>query len=142
MTKSLVVDASFTFKLLFPGPLQATVHELMTEWVNDGYTLYAPTLWVYETTSALYKMINLTSLTPDEGQRALTLAQGLGVQLIPPNDAQTRLALSWTVRLDRTAAYDSFYLALAETLRCELWTADKRLRNAANQPWVRGIDDI
>jgi predicted nucleic acid-binding protein len=86
-------------------------------------------------------MINLKSLTPDEGQRALTLAQGLGVQLIPPNDAQTQLALSWTVRLGRTAAYDSFYLALAETLRCELWTADKRLRNAANQTWVRGVVD-
>jgi predicted nucleic acid-binding protein len=140
MTKSLVVDASFTFKLLLPGPLQAPVHKLMTEWENDGYTLYAPTLWIYETTSALCKMIRLSNLAPDKGRRALALAHGLGLQLISPNDAQTRLALDWTVRLKRTAAYDSFYLALAETLRCELWTADKHLRNAVNQPWVRVIE--
>ena len=140
MTRSLVVDTSFTFKLLLPGPQQSAVHRLMTEWENEGYTLYAPTLWVYETTSALCKMIRLANLTPDEGQQALTLSQELGVQLIPPNDAQNRLALNWTVRLKRTAAYDSFYLALAETLRCELWTADKHLHNTVNQPWVRVIE--
>jgi hypothetical protein len=38
------------------------------------------------------------------------------------------------------AAYDSFYLGLAERLGCELWTADRRLRNAVDLPWVRGID--
>ena len=141
MTKSLVVDASLTFKLLLPDPQRAAVQKLVTGWERDGYTLCAPTLWVYETTSALCKMMNLRKLAPDKGQRALTSAQGLGVQLIPPDDAQTRLALDWTVRLRRTAAYDSFYLALAETLRCDLWTADKRLRNAVNQPWVRWIDD-
>lgn len=141
MTKSLVVDASFTFKLLLPGPSQAAIHRLMTEWENDGYTLYAPTLWIYETTSALCNMIRLSNLAPDKGLRALALAQGLGVQLISPDDAQTRLAFDWTVRLRRAAAYDSFYLALAETLRCELWTADERLRNAVDQPWVRWIDD-
>ena len=50
---------------------------------------------------------------------------------------QARLAFDWTVRLKRAAAYDSFYLALAETMECELWTAEKRLCNAVDQPWVR-----
>jgi predicted nucleic acid-binding protein len=40
------------------------------------------------------------------------------------------------MQLKRAAAYDSFYLALAETLRSELWTADKRLVNAAGVSWV------
>ncbi len=39
---------------------------------------------------------------------------------------------------ERAAAYDSFYLAAAETLGCELWTADRRLVNdRGNQPWVK-----
>jgi hypothetical protein len=38
---------------------------------------------------------------------------------------------------DRAAAYDSSYLALAESLQCDLWTMDERLRNAVNLPWVR-----
>jgi predicted nucleic acid-binding protein len=39
--------------------------------------------------------------------------------------------------LNRAAAYDSFCLALAEAMQCELWTADRRLVNAVNLPWVR-----
>ena len=29
------------------------------------------------------------------------------------------------------------YLALTESLGCELWTADRRLCNAVDLPWVR-----
>ncbi len=50
-----------------------------------------------------------------------------------------RLAFDWTVRLNQAAAYDSFYLALAEALRCELWTADQHLYDAVGQPWVRWV---
>jgi predicted nucleic acid-binding protein len=44
--------------------------------------------------------------------------------------------LAWTRRLNRAAAYDSFYLAVAESLGCELWTADQRLSKAVDLPWV------
>ena len=141
MAKSLVVDASFAFNLVLPGPRQARFQTLMTDWKNDGYELCAPTLWVYEITSALGKVIHFGQITPEEGQRALVLAERLGVQLIPPNDVQARLALDWTVRLNRAAAYDSFYLALAETLQCEMWTADKRLYNTVELSWMHWAGD-
>jgi len=137
----LVVDASFAFRLILPGPQQAPFQDLATEWKHGGYELCAPTLWVYEITSALCKVVRCGEITLDQGQRALMLAQRLGVQLIPPDDAQARLAFDWTVRLNRAAAYNSFYLALAETLECELWTADKHLCNAVDQPWVRRVGD-
>jgi predicted nucleic acid-binding protein len=54
-----------------------------------------------------------------------------------PGEEQASRAFAWTRRLDRAAAYDSFYLALAEELNCDLWTVDHRLASAANQPWVR-----
>jgi len=139
MTKSLVVDASFAFKLILPGPQQLPFRNLLTQWKRDGYALCAPDLWVYEITSALCKAVRFGELVPTEGQRALMLAQRLGIRLIPPDDAQARLAFDWTVRLNRAAAYDSFYLALAETLQCELWTADRRLYNAVNLPWVQWV---
>jgi predicted nucleic acid-binding protein len=141
MTKSLVVDASFAFKLILPGPRQAHFRELMTRWKQDSYEVYAPTLWAYEMTSALCKVVHFGQLRPDEGTRALALAQGLDVRLIPPDDTQARLAFDWTMRLNRAAAYDSFYLALAETLGCELWTTDRHLYNAVAQPWVRLVSD-
>lgn len=139
MTGRLVVDASFAFRLILPGPLQASFRERVAQWKNDGSELYAPTLWLYEMTSALCKAVRLGDLTPGEGRQALALAQRLGVRLIPPDDILARSAFEWTVRLNRAAACEGFYLALAEALQCELWTADLRLRNAVDLPWVRGV---
>ena len=128
--------ASVAFRLILPGPQQVHYRSLMTQWVHDGRQLLAPTLWVCEMTSALCKAVRLGELSREAGQRALGLAQALGIELMHPDDNQVRLAFEWTVSLNRAAAYDSFYLALAETLGCELWTADKRLTRAVNRPWV------
>ena len=141
MIKYLVIDASLAFRLILPGPHQERCRALVTQWHTEGYALCAPTLWIYEITSALCKGVHFGQITRDEGQQALTLAQKLGVQLFPPDDAQTRLAFDWTMQLERAAAYDSFYLALAKTLRSELWTADKRLVNAAGVSWIHLIHD-
>ncbi len=50
------------------------------------------------------------------------------------------LQLGWELarRYDRPQAYDCFYLALAEILDTELWTADRRFYNAvtADEPRV------
>jgi predicted nucleic acid-binding protein len=134
---SLVLDASFAFRLIVPGPRQNAYESLMTGWKRDGYESCAPTLWVYEMTLALCKVVRLGQLSVDDGRRALAQSQRLHLHLIPTDDAQARLAFDWTFRLNRTAAYDSFYLALAETLGCELWTADQRLHSGVGQPWVR-----
>jgi predicted nucleic acid-binding protein len=137
----LVIDASFAFRLLLPGPDQERCRALVTQWHAEGCVLCAPMLWLHEITSALCKGVHFGHITRDEGQQALILAQKLGVQLFPPGEAQTTSAFAWTMQRKRAAAYDSFYLALAKTLRCELWTADKRLANAAGVSWVHLIPD-
>ncbi|MCD6343977.1 MAG: type II toxin-antitoxin system VapC family toxin [Anaerolineae bacterium] len=139
MSKYLVIDASFAFNLILPGPRQKSCQTLVTQWHRDGYVLCAPTLWLYEITSALCKGVHFGQITRAEGKQTLLLAQKLGVQLFPPDDAQTALAFNWTMQLKRAAAYDSFYLALAKTLRTDLWTANKRLVNAAGVSWVHLI---
>jgi predicted nucleic acid-binding protein len=141
MPEPLVVDASFTFRLVLPGPEQDRFRLLVDGWLRDGYELHAPTLWVYEMTSALCKVVRFGELTPAEGRHSLALAQTLGIQLMPPDIDQVRTAFDWTLRLDRAAAYGSFYLALAESLRCDLWTADRHLCNAVEQSWVRWAGD-
>jgi len=67
MPKPLVVDASFAFRLLVPGPQQDLFRSLVAQWLRDGYELYAPTLWLYEITSALCKVVRFRELTPEEG---------------------------------------------------------------------------
>ena len=109
----------------------------------DGDTTYVPALWCYETTSTLTKLIHFKALTEAEAIRALNLISALEVELIPPDSNQAQRAFDWTLRLRRAAAYDSFYLALAETTSDGLWTADERLYNATKSlvPWVHWAGD-
>lgn len=137
MPSTLVVDAGLALKLVLPGPEQSRLQALADEWRRDGAALVAPDLWLYEVTSALAKAVHFEVLTEDEGRRALGLLHKLEVRLVPPDGAQAALAYDWTLRLRRAGAYDSFYLALAETLGVDLWTTDRRLRAAVGQPWVR-----
>ena len=141
MTESLVIDATCAVLLVVPGPDQARYEDLFGGWQRAGHDLYAPGLWIYEVTSALCKAVRFGGLKDAEASRCLTQALNLGVRLVAADEAQVRAAFAWTVRLHRAAAYDSFYLALAESLGCELWTADRRLCNAVDLPWVRSMEE-
>jgi predicted nucleic acid-binding protein len=142
MPKPLVIDASLIFRLILPGTDQPAVQSLVARWLTDGYQLFAPSLWAYELTSALCKAVHFGQVTAEEGERVLALARRLGVQLIAPHDDLVRSAFAWTLRLERAAAFDSFYQALAERLECELWTAERRLCYAVDLPWVRLPDAL
>ena len=143
MPRSLVVDASFTLRMILPGPRRDAFRSQMELWLQEEYTLHAPTLWVYEMTSALCKGAYFDLLTAEEAERSLSVLQELAIELVPPDaqGLQNRRAFAWTRRLNRAAAYDSFYLALAEAMHCDLWTADRRLCNAVDLPWVRFVEE-
>jgi predicted nucleic acid-binding protein len=57
--------------------------------------------------------------------------RALGVELVPMTADRARSALRWAARVRQSRAHDGFYLAVAEELGTELWTADQRLANAA-----------
>ncbi|MCA9972015.1 MAG: type II toxin-antitoxin system VapC family toxin [Anaerolineales bacterium] len=139
MTTSLVVDASLTLNFLVPGAAHAQLYPLFEQWQVAGVALAAPTLWAYEMTSNVNKLVHFGLITAAEGNRLLKLLPALNVQLVVPDDELRSNAYRWTRQLNRAAAYDSFYLALAERLNCDFWTADQRLVRAVNQPWVKSI---
>ncbi len=62
MRQTRVIDASFAIKTVLPGPLQTPLRSLMTQWMRDGDTIYAPALWRYETTSTLTKLVHFKDL--------------------------------------------------------------------------------
>lgn len=137
----VVIDASLALKLVLPDPQREHASALVARLMSQGSELVAPALWAYETTSTLCKAVHFGQLTPDEGRRALSQLLGLGVRLVAPDAGQNRQALEWTLRLKRASAYDSYYLALAEALKCDLWTVDRRLFNAVDLSWVRWAGD-
>jgi predicted nucleic acid-binding protein len=137
----VVIDANLALKLVLPDPQREHASALVARLMSQGSELVAPALWAYETTSTLCKAVHFGQLTPDEGRRALSQLLGLGVRLVVPDAGQNRQALEWTLRLKRASAYDSYYLALAEALKCDLWTFDRRLFNAVDLSWVRWAGD-
>ena len=114
MIRSLVVDASFVMRSVLPGPLREPVKTLLAGWQDRGDTIQVPALWY-----------------------------SFDFAVMAPDAAQVQRAFDWTLRLRRAAAYDSFYLALAETTSDGLWTADERLYNATRSlvPWVHWAGD-
>ena len=52
-------------------------------------------------------------------------------------------ALALALGLNQSSAYDTAYLALAESLSCEMWTADRRFARSAGTrfPQVRWIGE-
>jgi len=79
---------------------------------------------------------------PQDARRSLEEALSLGIELLDPPDLSLR-ALDLAARFDHPAAHDAHYLALAEMLKGEFWTADERLHNAIQEdfPNIRWLGD-
>lgn len=141
MTTYLTIDAGIAFKLIAPHPHRQLYVELVSQWQQEDYQLCAPTLWVYEITSAFAKMAHFGHLSSEISREGLDLALRLNVELVSPDIGMARRAFAWTEQLQRAAAYDSFYLALAEARGCDLWTVDKRVVRAVDEPWVKLVEE-
>jgi predicted nucleic acid-binding protein len=134
-----VIDASLVIKAILPNPEFARCQTVLAQ-LKDR-RLIVPALWIYEITSALAR----AQLTASEARSALHQAMSLGVQVILPGETQANLAFDQTLQLNRAAAYDSFYLATANALDADFWTADQRLVHSFqdNKPaWLHGIDEV
>ncbi|MEZ0396569.1 MAG: type II toxin-antitoxin system VapC family toxin [Anaerolineales bacterium] len=143
MEHLLVLDASVVLKAILPNPLQGHCQALIATFAEVQPV--APALWGYETTSVLAKAVHFEQITEAEGRQALAQLAALNVQLFPPTFEQNQAALTWALRLKRAAAYDGYYLALAQSLDCDFWTADGRLFQSLKEEklkWLHWIEEI
>lgn len=127
--KSAVIDANIAVYCVIPSLPHAAALALLEKLVRQEVELYVPHLWLAEVTTAIRKLIAAHNLTPESGGMALEAALNLPVQVIPEDAGTCRRALFWADRLGQTAAYDAIYLALAESLSADLYTADRKLFN-------------
>ena len=141
----LVIDANLAVRTLIPLG-DGVALRLVECWQQEDRRLFAPELWLAETTSVIRRMAYAGMITSQEGMCALQDIAALGVQVVAADVALCVAAYQWSERLNQAKAYDGFYLALAERLRAEqnspveFWTADSRLYHQAQQvgvSWVR-----
>ena len=125
-----VVDASLAVKWLVEEEDSEKAHALSSAWADSGIKVAAPHLMLAEVANALHRKVVGGEI---ELESATGILEDLGAHEIefhnPPNIHAGALRLA--DRLDQGAVYDSIYLALAERLDCELWTADRRFYRAA-----------
>lgn len=140
----VVLDANLGVALAIETPDSELVERRMMQWQDEDDELYVPTLWAYEVANALYRMITAKRIQPDQAKAALGFLFSSGVVRMDLGRDLHEAALVWASRMGQGAAYDAHYIALAEHLNGEFWTADRRLVNVARQlglAWVHHIQE-
>ena len=132
--KPLMIDANLALYALNPTvPVQRQVLDRFAAWHREGRAWYAPHLWRLEVASGLRKMVRAGMLSETEAQTLLDLVFSWEITVIPVDEHLLRQAFAWSGRLRDWVIYDSVYLALAEHLGAEFWTADRRLYRRARE---------
>lgn len=138
----IVLDANLIAGLVLPLPFSDAARFRLDDRLQQGASLFGPALWSYEVASVLRKFIVAGYLTQEELDEALERVWKLRIDSVQNSPDLQRQALAWAARLGQSKAYGGAYLAAAESLGAELWTADQRLAQAAHAAgaaWVKPI---
>lgn len=127
---TVVIDANLAIGLVRQMPFSEIFRRMIERWLHEGVKITAPGLWDYEVVSGLRKLWQQKAITSEEAFAGLEQIMLLNVRRYPAEQNLLRSALHWAERLGQSKAYDAQYVALAEQLEAELWTADERLVNA------------
>ena len=143
MPSSVVLDANLAVYSVLKTPHSAIAVRVMNQLTHEDTQLFAPRLWWFEVTSVVHHYRFARLISESIAYSALEiLTSEWGIQKV---DVPERSAFDWATRLHHKAAYDGFYLAAAEKLGAEFWTADKALTNNARQlgvSWVHWMGEI
>lgn len=131
MTEVICVDASVAAKWLMREVDRPLALSLRTQHLGEGGAFVAPLQFPGEMASAIYKRTRGAQLTEQNARLLVAEIPDLGVQLIDHRDT-VPAALEIALRFNLKWIYDAFYLALAEIVGCEMWTADATLHRAVH----------
>ena len=143
MNSWVCVDANLVLKLVLQEADSHKASALWHLWLEQDYRPVAPYLLPIELTAVLRKHVYRGTTSASCGREALDRAFALEIVLLTYANLNRR-AWQLAEMLNRPTAYDAHYLALAEWLDCDFWTADRRLFNTAAPalPWVHSLDEV
>lgn len=135
-SSTVCIDANLAIKLVDQSKSRA-VESLFQEWTRQNFVIVAPYLLRYEMTNIVRQLTRHGRMTQDIAGDAVAAMNLLPITLFANPEHHAR-ALAFSIRFNLPAAYDAHYLALAEELDCEFWTANKRLARAVRDEldWV------
>lgn len=143
MPSWVIVDSGIYLATVLQETISGKADTLLVDLQGQKLQFAAPLLLRYEFLSVIRKSVHRKILTKEEGEQALKTLQAYAIQYLV-DDALLIRGYELATQYNRPAAYDEQYLALAERLNCEFWTADERLYNSFKNDlkWVRWLGDF
>ena len=141
MTASILLDSGIYLASVLPDEKMAIQAQAVFKDLDaKNLVLCAPTLLRYELISAMRKNVFRGRIASIDAQQML---QKMFSHRIKFYISERLVQRAYELAEDHglPTAYDAQYLAVAEHLNCEFWTADEKLVNSvsAQLPWVRWI---
>ena len=130
MNGLVVVDASLAVKWLVEEEGSDAAAGLARFWDRRGTRLVGPYLMGIEVANVLHGRVVRGEMSLAEAAHSLENLLTSVVELRETSSLYRR-TLELALQFRQGAVYDSYYLALAESLGCELWTADEKFFRAA-----------
>lgn len=135
-----VIDASLAIKWVLREPYTEEALSLADRWVAEETKPIAPCLLFVEITNVLHHRTMKEQISLSHAERLLKGLSNIGIEIWESPRLHI-LALQLAQKLQRSAVYDTHYLALAEIMDCDFWTADERFFNSVReqQPRVKWL---
>lgn len=130
---TVCVDSSLALKWVLAERGSEDAEQLLIRWRNTHEEIIAPSHFFVEVASVLTQRTMRAGpdrVEPEYSRRALALLLTVGVDIHHSPDLHRR-ALELAIDMGQPTTYDTHYLALAESRKCHLWTADEKLFRAA-----------
>ena len=140
----VVVDSSIAISWLLEDSNSHVAQELLDEWIDNEIIILAPALLAYEVTNIIHQNARRGEIRLERAREILTGFFETEITFDKAqSDSMSQRALELAHQFSLPATYDAYFLALAEREECELWTEDKRLKNAVKGklPSVRSLED-
>ena len=123
------VDASVVVKWIINEDGRDLALRLDDDVRSSGGAFVAPAWIVPETSSAIYKRVRLGMFALEDAAALIDNLEEIEIRkLLPPG--LSRRAIEIAAEFELKWIYDAFYVALAEIVGCDLWTADEELYTA------------
>ena len=140
MSGFVVVDASLALKWLVREVHTDKALAILRVWQDEEVILAAPHLLPFEVSNALHKRVTRGELSVQGASDLIGNLIASQIELHQPWNLHGK-ALETASRFRQAGAFDAHYLALAESLDCELWTADENFyqsvrRDIGNVRWI------
>lgn len=131
--KELVLDASVAIKWFIKEEGDAWAKRLLRSFRSGSLEVYVPQIFFFE----ISNIASLhTEIPIDSAGRFLESLFSLGLKTENVTGEYMKDVIK-TSRQHHISAYDASYVALAQVLKADLITADKKLKEKVNLPFVK-----